>query len=208
MVDVRTAQRVSAPEPLLPAHLATKSYVDNLVSAQVRDSAYYGDVLSSARREHAINQLNLDNGFWAFSSVIAASSFTATKIRFYIVTAGVAATNSTVAALLYDNGAQAAAAPVTTATFTATGIKELTLSAQVNVVTGRRYTWLAYIAPNSYTTPAGIAATAAYYSGLANPTAALTFNGHKPAATAPPAAIDTGDGTWIAHAATTWWALL
>lgn len=220
MVDARMVARVSAPEPQQPAHLATKNYVDTtvdttvgtavsaLVAGLLEDSVRYGDMLSSTRRDRASNQSTLDNGFWTFSSVTAPRSFTATKVRFFVAAAGVATLTPVVGLGIYDNGTRVATAPVTSATFTAAGVKELDLSAPVTVVTGHRYTWLSYIAPNSYSSPAGVAFTTAYRVELVHPTPALTFSGYKAAAVAPPASITTGDGTWTAHSATAWWALL
>lgn len=208
MTDVRVVQRVSAPEPVQPTHVATKNYVDQALIAQAEDSARYGDVLSSARRDRISNQSGLANGFWTFSSVIAARVFTAAKVRFYVAAAGTAAASPTVALSLYDNGTQVATAPVTSATFTSIGVKEFDLSATVPTVVGHRYTCLLYIAASSYITAPALGFTAAYYSGLASPTAALTFNGYKAGASTPPSSITTSDGTWSAHSATLWWALL
>jgi hypothetical protein len=113
-----------------------------------------------------------------------------------------------VALSLYADGTQAATAPVVSTTFTSTGVKEFTLSAAVPVDVGHRYTALFYVAASSYITAPALGFTAAYYTDLNSPTAAQTFNGYKAAAATPPASITTGDGTWSAHPATLWWALL
>lgn len=208
MTDVRVVQRISAPEPVQSTHLATKNYVDQALIAQAEDSARYGDALSSARRDQISNQSSLANGFWTFSSAIAARVFTATKVRFFVAAAGAVAASPTVALSLYDNGTQVATAPVTSTTFTSVGVKEFDLSATVPAIVGHRYTFLLYVAASSYITAPALGFTAAYYSGLASPTAALTFNGYKAGASAPPSSITTSDGTWSAHPATLWWALL
>lgn len=179
-----------------------------LVPSEPTDNQHYGDVVSSIRRNRATNQATLDNGYWTFSTVMSPKTFTATKIRFYVAAAGVAGGSPSAAVVLYDNGTQVATTTVSATTFTTAGVKEFTLSASVNVVAGRRYTWLSYVAPASFTTSPGLGFTAVYYNALNNPGAALTYNGYKAAAAAPPASINTGDGTWTGNPSTLWWALL
>lgn len=208
MADVRVVQRVRSPDPTLPAHLATKNYVDLATPPYPTDAAHYGDVIASTDRARVVNQLTLDNGYWSFAALVAPKSLTVTKIRFYVAAAGSLNSSPAVACRLYDEGAQVATAPVLSGTFTATGLKELALSASVGVIAGHRYTWLLYIGPSSYVTAPTIACTAAGFTGLLAPTAALTFTGFKAAAADPPASITTGDGTWTALPTTPWWALL
>lgn len=208
MTDVRVVQRVRSPDPTLPAHLATKNYVDLATPPYPTDAASYGDVIASTGRGLAANQLTLDNGYWSFATLIASKSATVTKIRFYVASAGTLGSTPTVACRLYDEGTQVATAPVVSGTFTATGLKELTLSVSVGVLAGHRYTWLLYIGLTSYVAAPTIACTGAGFTGLLAPTAALTFAGFKAASVDPPTSITTGDGTWTALATTPWWALL
>lgn len=209
MTDVRVAQRVRSPEPTLPAHLATKNYVDLATAPYPNDAAHYGDLVTPTRRDNVVNRLALTNGFWTFSTLIAPKPATVGTVRFYVATAATATTTPSVALRLYDDGTQVATAAVVAATFATVGVKELALSASVPVIAGHRYTWLVYIAPGSYgATPPAIACTAAGFTDLLAPTAALTYTGFKAASTDPPTSITTGDGTWTAVAATPWWALL
>jgi hypothetical protein len=208
MTDARLVQRVSAPEPVQPTHLATKNYVDQALAVQGEDAARFGDLLSSVRRDRIANQTGLANGYWTFSSVIGTRAFSATKVRFYVATAGVAGAGPALSLTVYDNGTQVATAPILSTAFTSSGVKEFTLSSTVPVVAAHRYTVLLYIAAGSYAPAPSIGCTAAYYMDLNSPSATLTFNGYKTASNAPPSTITTGDGTWTALPATLWWAFL
>lgn len=177
------------------------------------DTASYGDLLSSAKRSRITNSTTLSNGFYTLAGLIAPKAFTATKIRFYVASAGVAGGSPTFTLGVYGGPTLTAlprlsTVPVVSTTLTSTGIKEFTLATPFAVVAGQRYVWMSYVAPSSYTTAAGLGCTATHYAGLNNPSATQLYNGFKAASTAAPATINVADGSWTSATNTIWWSLL
>lgn len=218
MVDVRFLKQAVGQFPLSIEHLATVSYVDSTVEAAAalsNDRLMYGDVLSSATRREAADAAGMDNGYYTISGIVAPKTFTATKIRFAVVAAGTVTGTPAVALTLYGGAGssqnQVATAPITGAMLTTTGVKELTLSAPLVVAGNSRYTPLFYIPPSAFSARPSFASVANARSVLANPSTAYTFDAYKAASAAPPASINTSDGSWspgTTLATVLWWALL
>jgi len=222
MVYVRFLREAAGQWPALPGHLTTVSYADSSAASAAapalgisNDQVTYGDVLSSTNRRHAPDAAGMDNGYYTITSIVAPKGFTATKIRFAVVVAGVVTGTPAVALSLYSNNVpyqnSVATAPITGAMLTTTGVKELTLSTPVTVNSGWRCTALWYIPPSAYSTRPSFASVANARAVLVNPSSAQLMAGYKAASAAPPVAIDTADGTWTAGTNVTtvvWWALL
>jgi hypothetical protein len=221
LLDALSNVSMSAPAALdtLSYNGATWSNSSRLYNAELllpctsNDLQLYGDWGSPTRRDRATATATVSNGIYLFSQFLATHTFTATKIRFFVGTAGVAGGSPSVALSIYGTSGGVpipllATAPVTSATFTATGIKELTLSASVAVVPGERLVALWYIAPSSYTTSPALAANPAAPVALTAPAPSNTWQGSKTASTAPGSTLNPTDGTWTAGASLVWWALL
>jgi hypothetical protein len=208
MTDIRALQHATGIDPTLPAHVATKRYVDSLLESTPDDNLNYGDLFSSVERRVATSQDTLSPGFLSFSGGPAPTAISgATKLRFQV--RGVPGVGVTVTFALYSgvsrlSMAKAGSDLTVTTNFATLGVKEVTIPS-FSCDRGD-FVYLAKLRLVAGTDPAmattGGPATADFF----NPDSTHFVAGTKGAQSAMPSTLDTS-ASFSGSGRIAWWSL-
>jgi hypothetical protein len=176
------------------------------------DEALYGDVMASISRRRINGAGSLPQDCTTVLTTAAEKSFQATRLRFALfgVGAGTAnwsasirdATNPLSHVLL--SNVTTAPADLTSAGDT---LRDLPLAQPIDIVAGRRYSWILHFPNNAFTTDPEFGLASLYNGAFVNRPSGVPLNVFRIGAAAPGAGPYAIDGTWNPIGSSVWWAL-